>query len=466
MSLPIVAIVGRPNVGKSSLLNLLAGRRISIVDPTPGVTRDRVSAVCEFEEKYFELIDTGGYGIEDSDNLTAHVEQQIQYAIAGASLILFVVDVREEITPLDQTVAELLRTHVKRPNFPPTPVLLVANKADVEQHEHLAGSLVNLGFGEAFCISALHGRHRRELMERILSILGESAPGEVPDPIMKICLVGRRNVGKSTFTNALIGEERMIVSEVPGTTRDSVDVRFDRDGKSFMAIDTAGVRKTRKQKGDIEFYGYNRALASIRRADVVLFLLDATESIGEVDKKLANYIVNEFKPCVIVVNKWDLAKGKADAEDYGQYLTRTMPHIAYAPIAFTTAKDGRNILSTLDLAQTLFKQARGRVTTGQLNRAIEETIADQQPMASKHGAEPKIYYATQISTCPPTLVFFVNNPALVREQYRRFVERRIKEILPFPEIPIRLIWRQRQSAPGKGGAKRRADSEGDTVSVD
>lgn len=463
MSLPIVAIVGRPNVGKSSLLNLLAGRRISIVDPTPGVTRDRVSAVCEIDEKYFELIDTGGYGIEDSDNLTAHVEQQIQYAIAGASLILFVVDIREEVTPLDQTVAELLRATRASSQ---TPVLLVANKADVEQHEHLAGSLMKLGFGDPLCVSALHGRHRRELMERIISIIGEEAPGEVPDAVMKICLVGRRNVGKSTFTNALIGQERMIVSEVPGTTRDSVDVRFERDGKTFVAIDTAGVRKTRKQRGDIEFYGYNRALASIRRADVVLFLLDATEPIGEVDKKLANYIVNEFKPCVIVVNKWDLAKGKADAEDYGEYLTRTMPHIAFAPLAFTTARDGRNILSTLDLAQTLFKQARGRVTTGQLNRAIEETIADQQPMASKHGAEPKIYYATQISTCPPTLVFFVNNPAIVREQYRRFVERRIKEILPFPEIPIRLIWRQRQSAPGKGGARRRADSEGGTVSVD
>src|ERR1041385_5866773 len=288
MSLPVVAIVGRPNVGKSSLLNLLAGRRISIVDPTPGVTRDRVSAICEFEEKYFELIDTGGYGIEDSDDLTEHVEQQIRYAIAGASLILFVVDVREEITPLDQTVATLLRglhSSTTTKDGHATPVLLVANKADIEQHEHLAGSLTGLGFGEPFCVSALHGRHRRELLERIISIIGEEAPSEAPDTVMKFCLVGRRNVGKSTFTNALIGEQRMIVSEVPGTTRDSVDVRFERDGKSFMAIDTAGVRKTRKQRGDIEFYGYNRALASIRRSDVILFLLDASEPIGEVDKK-------------------------------------------------------------------------------------------------------------------------------------------------------------------------------------
>lgn len=452
MSLPIVAIVGRPNVGKSSILNLLSGKRISIVDPTAGVTRDRVSAVCEFEERYFELIDTGGYGIEDSDNLTQHVEQQIQYAIAGADLILFVVDIREEITPLDQEVAKLLRGIT-------TPILLVANKADIEQHEHLAGSLVRLGFGEALCISALHVRHRRDLVERILSILGDRAGHDAPDPVMKICLVGRRNVGKSTFMNALVGEERMIVSEVPGTTRDSVDVRFEKDGKVFLAIDTAGVRKVRKQNTDIEFYGYSRALASIRRTDVVLFLIDATVPIGEVDKKLANIIVTESKPCVLVINKWDLAKGKADAEEYGDYLTKTMPHIAFAPIAFTTAKEGRNINSTIELAQSLYRQASARVTTGQLNRAIEAAITEVQPMADKHGTRPKIYFATQISTCPPTIVLFVNNPAVVREQYRRFMEKKIKEILPFPEVPIRLIWRQRQSERTGGGPRVEGEND-------
>ncbi|MBI5764167.1 MAG: ribosome biogenesis GTPase Der [Planctomycetes bacterium] len=452
MSLPIVAIVGRPNVGKSSILNLLAGRRISIVDPTAGVTRDRVSAVCEFEERYFELIDTGGYGIEDSDNLTQHVEQQIQYAIAGADLILFVVDIREEITPLDQEVARLLRGVE-------TPILLVANKADIEQHEHAAGGLVRLGFGEALCISALHVRHRRDLVERILSILGDRAGHDAPDPVMKVCLVGRRNVGKSTFMNALVGEERMIVSEVPGTTRDSVDVRFEKDGKVFLAIDTAGVRKVRKQSSDIEFYGYSRALASIRRTDVVLFLIDATVPIGEVDKKLANIIVTESKPCVLVINKWDLAKGKADAEEYGSYLTKTMPHIAFAPIAFTTAKEGRNINSTIELAQSLYRQASARVTTGQLNRAIEAAITEVQPMADKHGTRPKIYFATQISTCPPTIVLFVNNPAVVREQYRRFMEKKIKEILPFPEVPIRLIWRQRQSERTGGGPRVEGESD-------
>lgn len=325
---------------------------------------------------------------------------------------------------------------------------------------------MSLGFGEPQCISALHGRHRRELMEKIIALIGDQAGDEAPEPVMKVALVGRRNVGKSTFTNALVGQERMIVSEIPGTTRDSVDVRIEKDGQVFVAIDTAGIRKTRKQKGDIEFYGYSRALASIRRADVVLFLVDATSPIGEVDKKLAHTIVEECKPCVIVVNKWDLAKGKASAEDYGGYLTRTIPHMDYAPLAFTTAKDARNIQSTIELAQSLFKQSSTRVTTGQLNRAIEEVLAERQPMAGKQGGQPKIYYATQIAIRPPTILLFVNHPALIREQYRRFVEKRIKEILPFPEIPIRLIWRERESQGGRAKAPRAAGSQDDVISVE
>lgn len=456
MALPIVAIVGRPNVGKSSLLNMLAGKRVSIVDPTAGVTRDRVSAICEIDEKYFELIDTGGYGIEDTDDLTEHVEQQIQFAISGASLILFVVDVREEITPLDQEVAVLLRG-VK------VPVQLVANKADVEQHKSSAGVLTALGFGDPFCVSALHGRGRRELLELITERLGDAATSDIPDPVMKVTLVGRRNVGKSTFINALAGQERVIVSEVPGTTRDSVDVRFEVDGRTFMAIDTAGVSKSkRRANNSIEFYGYNRALASIRRADVILFLVDATAPISDVDKKLSRIVVDEFKPCILVVNKWDLAKGFASAEDYGDYLSKTMPHIAYAPIAFTTAVTGRNIQGTIELAQSLFKQAQIRVTTGQLNRAIEETVAAQQPMSSKQGAQPKIYYATQVSVCPPSIVLFVNNAALVREQYRRFAEKRIREALPFQEVPVRLMWRAR-SGPERGRRGAAADAGADAV---
>ncbi len=437
----MVAIIGRPNVGKSSLLNLLARQRISIVDPTPGVTRDRVSAIVEHEGRYFEIVDTGGYGIEDHDNLTEHVEGQIRYAIAGASLILFVVDVQQEITPLDQAVAEMLR-RVE------VPVQLVVNKCDTPSHELQADLFIRLGRGEPVCVSALHGHRRRDLIETIAARLGDELADAAPNPTMKIALVGRRNVGKSTFINALARGPRVIVSEVPGTTRDSVDVRFEIDGREFLAIDTAGVKKVRKHKTDIEYYGYTRALASIRRADVVLFLIDSTQPIGEVDKKLAAYIVGEFKPCVIVINKWDLARGRADAEDYGDYLTKTMPHIAYAPLAFTTASEGRNIQSTIDLAQSLFKQARARVTTGELNRAIEEILEQTQPASDQRGSQPKIYYATQVSVCPPTIVLFVNNPALMKEQYRRFVERRLRDALPFHETPVRLLWKPRQSQSG------------------
>jgi GTP-binding protein len=437
----MVAIVGRPNVGKSSLLNCLARQRVSIVEPTAGVTRDRVTAVVEHEDHYFELVDTGGYGIDDHDNLTEHVEGQIQYAIAGASLILFVVDVLTDLTPLDAEVARLLRT-VDRP------VLMIVNKADTPAHEHQAHVAESLGFGPPISVSALHGHHRRDVLDKIVELLGDTAGSERPQEVMKIVLVGRRNVGKSTFVNALAGDNRVIVSEVPGTTRDSVDVRIQSGGRELIVIDTAGMKRKSKHKNSIEYFGTHRALASIRRADVALFLVDATAPITEVDKKLAEYIVNEYKPCLIVVNKWDLAKGHADAEDYADYMAKTLPHLAYAPLAYTTATESRNIQSTIDAAQALFNQAQTRVTTGELNRAIEEAVGAKHPAADKHGAQPKIFYATQVSVSPPTVVLFVNNPAIVKDQYRKYVERRLRETLPFPETPVRLIWRARQQRTG------------------
>ena len=454
MAVPIVAIVGRPNVGKSSLLNCLARKRISIVEPTAGVTRDRISTVIEYEERYFELIDTGGYGIDDHDNLTEHVEGQIRQAIASAQLILFVVDLLAEVTPLDQTVADMLRTV-------DVPVQLVANKADTDQQENYAGAFEGLGFGAPLCVSALHGHHRRDLLDTIIERLGPDADNDPPQEVMKVALVGRRNVGKSTFINQLAGGDRVIVSEIPGTTRDAVDVRFAIDGREFVAIDTAGVKRRSKHKSSIEYFSTDRSLASIRRSDVVLFLIDSTTPITEVDKKIAELIVNEFKPCVMVINKWDLAKGHADAEAYADYLSKVLPHLAYAPLAFTTATEGRNIQSTLDVAQALFKQASTRVTTGQLNRAIENAVADLQPSADHHGVQPKIYYATQVGVRPPTVVLFTNNRAIMREQYRRFMERRIRETLPFDETPVRLIWRERQQQP-----RRRFDATAQPVSTE
>ena len=439
MALPIVAIVGRPNVGKSSLYNVLAGRRASIVDPTAGVTRDRLTTICELNGRFFELVDTGGHGIVDRDDLDEHVERQIAYAMDQAHLILFVVDAREGITPLDQATSELLRRNNRAER-----VRLLANKVDGPSIEVNIGEFARLGFGDPLPVSALHGFGRHDLRELISESIAD-AGDEVPEePVMKIALVGKRNAGKSTFINSIAGEERVIVSEIPGTTRDSIDVRIEKDGRTILAIDTAGVRKKSKMADDVEFYAHTRATRSIRRADVVLFLIDATVSVGQVDKHLAALISAEHKPCVLVVNKWDLAKGRAGTEDYGNYLAEILPEVSYAPVAFTSAITGRNLYATMDLCAELFKQARTRVGTGPLNQVLQDAIGLRGPKA-KHGRRaPKFFYATQVSTLPPTIVVFVNSPALVTSGYERFLRNRFREALPFEEIPIRLVFRARR----------------------
>jgi len=435
MSIPTVAIVGRPNVGKSSLLNMLAGRRISIVEPTAGVTRDRIQATCEHEGTYFDLVDTGGYGLVDRDDLSALVERQIALAVEQAALILFVVDGREGVTPLDQSVADWLRGCER-------PVLLVANKVDADNAPTELGELARLGFGEPLPVSALHRRGLHDIMEWIARHLpATEAP---PEPAMRLAIVGRRNAGKSTFLNALAGQERVIVSEVPGTTRDAVDVRFELDGHTYVAIDTAGVRKKGKIADDIEYYGFHRAELSIRRADVVLLLIDATEEVGSVDKQLGGYIAEQHKPCILVVNKWDLAKGRASSDDYGAYLLKTLPGLDYAPVAFTTAKTARNVQSVLHLAGALFKQARTRVSTGELNQVLKAAVEVNAPRP-KHGTgQVKLLYATQVAVCPPTVVMFVNDPSRITPPYERFLLNRMREALPFAEVPIRLIYRGRR----------------------
>lgn len=435
MALPVVVIVGRPNVGKSSLLNMLARERISIVDVRAGITRDRVSALIEHHDRYFELVDTGGIGLVDDDHLEAHVEGQINYAIGLAHAAVFLVDVREGLSPLDRRVGELLRRLE-------IPILLVANKVDAEKHRPEAAEFIRLGYGEALCVSALHAGGREALLDRLDELLGPDT-GQTPEtPVMKLAIVGKRNAGKSTLVNALAGEDRMIVSEIPGTTRDAVDVRFEKDGQVLIAIDTAGVRK-KARMNDIEFYSYTRALRSIRRADVVMHLIDATVPVSEVDLKLAAAVLEEYKPVVLVINKWDLAKDQAQPGAYDQYLTQVMPNLGHAPVTIMTAKTGRNVDAAVDVARSLHKQARTRVTTGRLNSALQ-TILEARGPSPKRGTKPlKILYATQAATAPPTLVFFCNNPGLVSENYRRFMENRLREILPFREVPMRLLFRAR-----------------------
>jgi len=435
MALPVVAIIGRPNVGKSSLLNALAGEMISIVEPTPGVTRDRVSTFIGRDDRYFELIDTGGYGIVDADQLSGHIERQILRAIESAQLVLFMVDIRDGVTPLDEKVARLLRNY----NLD---VIGVANKADTAKMFPAAGEFTKLGFGEFLCISATNNLNKSVLLDRIFEKLAHLEPGSPAEPVMKIAVVGKRNSGKSTLVNAMVGSERVIVSETPGTTRDAIDVRFEKDGKTIVVIDTAGVRKKGKMADSIEFYSYVRAERSINRADVVLFLIDAAVPVSQVDKKLARFMAEEYKSCIIVVNKWDLAKDSAATGDYEEYLGKLLPGLRYAPLAFTTATEAKNIQSVLDLAAEIFKQATTWIPTAKLNKAFEQIKTEHVGAARRRSTGwPKIYYATQVAVNPISILMFVNKPDLFDENYRRFIVSRLQSILPVEEVPIRLLAR-------------------------
>ena len=458
-SLPIVAIVGRPNVGKSALFNWLAGRRISIVDPTAGVTRDRVSTVVHSGDRYFELMDTGGMGIVDADNLTADVEQQIQFAIDSAAVVVFVVDVRDGIAPLDEDVAARLRVVNK-------PVVFAANKADTDKLATLAGEFTRLGFGEPVLVSAEQKLGKQDLFDAIAKKLPPDGGARPPaDPALQLAIVGRRNVGKSTFINSLAEANRVIVSEVPGTTRDSIDVRFERDGKSFVAIDTAGVRKKTSLANDVEYYSTHRAERSIRRADVVLQFFDARHRIGRVDKQLAGYILEHNKPAIFVVNKWDLVKNAIEMEKMGKYVRSVFPMLDHVPIAFITAKKGKNVLRLLQLAVQLHKQAGTRIGTGDLNRAIRDAVEKNAPIM--HGSrQPKIFYATQIAAHPPTIVLFTNGPELFDDTYLRYLKKELRERFPFSEVAIKLVLRAKgESAKAMADEPVESAEPGDEIPV-
>jgi len=434
MALPVVAIIGRPNVGKSSLLNALAGEMISIVEPRPGVTRDRVSTIIEKNERYFELVDTGGYGIVDSDHLSIHIEQQIRQAIESADLVVFMVDIRDGIVPLDEQIARFLRKEDLE-------VIGVANKADTAKMFPAAGEFARLGFGEFLCISVKNNLNKAVLLDEIFAKVEHLKSTKPAKPVMKIAIVGKRNAGKSTLVNAIVGSERVIVSETPGTTRDAVDVRFEKDGQTIVVIDTAGIRKKSKMADSIEFYSYVRATRSIHRADVVLFMIDATIAVSQVDKKLARFIVEEYKSCVIVVNKWDLAKDTAVTGDYEEYLTKLLPGLKYAPIAFTTATEAKNVQSVLDLAAEIFKQSTTQIPTSKLNKVFEIISAEKVGATKRKGGLPKVYYVTQVAVNPITILMFVNKPELFEDNYMRFIKGRLQSMLPISEVPIRLLTR-------------------------
>lgn len=445
MSWPVVAIVGRPNVGKSSLFNALAGRRISIVEPTAGVTRDRIATQIEYGGKWFELVDTGGIGIVDSDALESDVEKQISYAIESASVIVFVVDIRAGIAPLDETVGERLRSLGK-------PILFVANKADDDRQDVHSSDLFRLGYGEPLLVSANSARGIDELMMRITESLPANESVAPVDVALKVAIVGRRNVGKSTFINSLANEERVIVSEVAGTTRDSIDVRFERDGRTYLAIDTAGVRKKSSLANSIEFYSLHRAERSIRRADVVLHFFDSRLKIGRVDKQLAEYVIENHKPSIFVINKWDLAKDAMGTATMGEYVRKIFPMLDYVPIAFATAKEGKNTLRVLQLATQLHKQAGKRISTGELNRLFKEAMEKNAPPV-RNGKPARIYYAAQVGEHPPTIALVTNGIEHFDETYIRYLTKALRDEGSYGEVPIKLILRTRGESSGSSGAK-------------
>ncbi len=408
-----------------------------------GVTRDRVTYLIHEKNRYLELIDTGGIGIVDRDDLSGDIDRQIDIAIMQAELILFVVDGNAGINPLDRVVADRLRKI-------DCPKILVVNKCDSPKLDFEATSFLRLIDLPLVTTSIPGNRNRELLIEQIMELLPEERPDEKEmgaaasaKPELKIALVGRRNVGKSTLLNSLAQTDRMIVSEIAGTTRDSVDVRFELDGKSFVAIDTPGVRKQKSLANDVEYYGLTRSQRSIRRADIVLVLLDATQTISQVDKHLISDIEAAGKPCIFVANKWDLAKENGmEMASWGDYLARTFRTLSYVPVACITAKDGRNVKKLINLAQSMFKQCSTRVSTGRLNRVLKDALTRYAP-PSKGKKRPKIYYASQVGIEPPTLVMKCNDAQLIDETWRRYLVGVLREELPFHEVPIKVYWRSK-----------------------
>ncbi len=456
---PVIALVGRPNVGKSTLFNRLVGRRLAIVQDLPGVTRDRNYADLVWEGRSLSLVDTGGFEPESRDRLMTQVRQQAQLASEEAAAVVLVVDGREGVTNVDRAIADLLRRGQK-------PLFVAVNKVDTHQTEGEIplAEFYQLGFGEVFPVSAEHGRGTQELLEAIVSALGiapappppefepfeEAAdePDEVtedqrPTGDVRIAIVGRPNVGKSTFVNALLGQERFVVSEVAGTTRDAIDSLVVHAGQRFVVTDTAGIRRKATISTTVESYSVVRAMKAMDDAEVVAVMLDATEAGVDQDAKLLALVLEKAKALVVVVNKWDVAEREgATQEWYRQELGKRLPFVAFAPMVFVSAREGKGVGKVLERAARLVEQFRARFPTPQLNELLER-VQEEHPAPSSGGRPVKLFYIAQVAYAPPTFVINCGRPEAIGDSYRRYVENRLRQAFGL-EVPMRLVFRERK----------------------
>jgi GTPase len=446
-SMPHVAIIGRPNVGKSALFNRLAGRKIAIVHDQPGITRDRLSAVCTRGSGPFTVWDTGGALGAGESELTAQVHRAAEQALGESDLLLFVVDARQGLSPIDEELARLLRKSRK-------PIVLVVNKIDDEKHEPLAADFASLGFEPAVSISAEHNRGISELLEAIDRLL----PAEIQHPAseiqhpLSIAIIGRPNVGKSSLINSIVRSERAIVSELPGTTRDAIDISCQRDGEQFRFIDTAGIRRRGKQSSSVEIFSVVRAERTIRRADLCALIVDLTSGVTAQDKKIAGLVQQAHKPTLVVANKFDLVKPKRNARDVvDQLVTGTRERlffVDYAPVLVASALTGEHVEKFFRMINQIRHATKARIGTGVLNRLLQAAFAANPPAMIK-GRRLKLFYAAQAQgkanrrLAPPEFALFVNEPRLLNETYRRYLEARIREAQPYPGLPIIFTLRAR-----------------------
>ncbi|BAY90383.1 MULTISPECIES: ribosome biogenesis GTPase Der [unclassified Tolypothrix] len=438
MALPIVAIIGRPNVGKSTLVNRLAGEQTAIVHDEPGVTRDRTYMPSYWSDREFLVVDTGGLVFNDDTEFLPLIRQQAMTALTEASAAIFVVDGQTGPSHADEEIAEWLRQH-------PVPVLLAVNKCESpEQGLIQAAEFWQLGLGEPYPISAIHGSGTGELLDELIKHIPQVT--DVPETNeIKVAIIGRPNVGKSSLLNAFVGEERAIVSPISGTTRDAIDTMFERDGQTYRLIDTAGIRKKKSIEYGTEFFSINRAFKAIRRADVVLMVIDALDGVTEQDQKLAGRVIDEGRACIVVVNKWDaVEKDSYTIYDYEKTMQSRLHFTEWADTIFVSALTGQRVEKILELVNQAAESHKRRVSTSVINEVLEDAVSWHSPPTSRGGRQGRIYYGTQVSSQPPTIALFVNDAKRFNENYRRYIERQFRQQLGFKGTPIRLLWRSKK----------------------